>query len=107
MVDFMSRNHGFTAIALAAIALGLASPARAQEPSDIQKQLDELKRGQEQIRKDLDEIKKLLQARPPMAQPTVTAPQPNVRNMPFDIAGNPVKGQSSAGLTLIEFTDYQ
>jgi hypothetical protein len=107
MVDFMSRDHALTAIAVAAITLGLGTPARAQEPSDIQKQLDELKRGQEQIRKDLDEIKRLLQARPPMAQPTVTAPQPNVRNMPFDISGNPVKGLSSAQLTLIEFTDYQ
>ena len=109
MVDFMRRDSAFAAIAAAAIALGtgVGTPAWAQEESDIKKQLEELKRGQEEIRRELDLIKKLLQARPPMAQPTVAPPQPNVKDVAFDISGNPVKGAISAGLTLIEFTDYQ
>jgi hypothetical protein len=109
MVDFMRRDSAFAAIAAAAITLGLGagSPARAQEESEIKKQLDELKRGQEEIRRELDLIKKLLQARPPMAQPTVAPPPPNVKDVAFDVSGNPVKGESSAGLILIEFTDYQ
>lgn len=104
----MRRGGPFaTTIAIGTIALGLGSSLRAQEESEIQKQLEALKKGQEEIRKELDEIKRLLQARPPMAQPTVVAPQPNVKNLAFDISGNPVKGEATAQLTLIEFTDYQ
>jgi hypothetical protein len=107
----MGRRTTFaTALTAAAIALGLGNTVRAQEESEVQKQLEALKKGQEEIRKELDEIKRLLisgQARPPMAQPTVAPPQPDVKDVAFDISGNPVKGESSAELTLIEFTDYQ
>jgi hypothetical protein len=107
IVDFMRSGIRFAAFAAAAIALGLGGTAPAQEESEIQKQLEALKKGQEEIRQELDEIKKLLQARPPMAQPVVQPPQPNVKDVSFDISGNPVKGASSASLILIEFTDYQ
>jgi len=97
-----SRTGKLTAIGLA-LALAATATARGQEP-DTAAQIEELKKGQEQIRQDLQEIKKLIQARPAAA----AAPAgPNVAGKTFDLGDNPVKGASSAKLTLVEFTDYQ
>jgi hypothetical protein len=67
----------------------------------LQKELEALKEGQRSMQKDLEEIKTLLRSRPVAAQPT--SPQ----NVVLNIAGEPLKGEKTARLTLIEFTDYQ
>ena len=99
--------------ALSALSLGLflAFPAFAQEeqrepeiPTSLMKEIEEIKKGQAEIRKELDEIKKLLQAR---TAPTPAPAGPNVEGVLFEIAGNPIRGESTASLVLIEFTDYQ
>ncbi len=102
------RTHALSALSL---GLLLALPAFAQEeergteiPTSLMMEIEEIKKGQAEIRKELDEIKKLLQARP--AQPQLLA-GPNVEGVLFDIAGNPILGESTATLVLIEFTDYQ
>lgn len=75
----------------------------AQEPeTDLQKEIDALKKGQDEIRKELLEIKKLLQNRPP-SRPA----RPNVNGMAFKLGDYPFKGEWTAPLTLVEFTDYQ
>jgi protein-disulfide isomerase len=87
------------------LALALTATATAhgqQTDEDLAAQVEALRKGQEQISKDLQEIKKLLQERP-AARPA----GPNVAGKVFDIGANPVKGPSSAKLTLVEFTDYQ
>lgn len=90
-----------TAAAVSLAALGL--PVFAQQPDEeLSKEIEALKEGQQQIRKELAEIKRLLstqrQARPP---------GPNVKDKVFDLGANPVKGEQTAKLTLVEFTDYQ
>ena len=81
-----------------------AAPALAQESKDdIRKEIDGLKRGQQEILKQLDEIKKLLAARQAPAQPS----GPQVKDLVFNLGANPVKGPATAKVTLLEFTDYQ
>ena len=77
----------------------------AQPEEELARQLAELARGQQEIRGQIAEIKRLLErgggARPaaPMA--------PSVEDRVFDLGANPVKGERTAPLTLVEFTDYQ
>ncbi len=87
---------------LLALATAPASFAQASD-QELQKEIEALKQGQIQIRKDLADIKKLLQQ-----QKSAPAPSgPNVTGKVFDIGANPVKGLPTAKLTLIEFLDYQ
>ncbi len=82
-----------------------AAPVTVAQTSDqeMRKEIEALKQGQHQIRKDLADIKRLLQQ-----QKTPPPPSgPNVAGKVFDIGANPVKGLPTAKLTLIEFLDYQ
>ena len=79
-----------------------ATFAQATE-TELKDEIDALKQGQEQIRKDLEEIKKLLTAR---AQPQRPA-GPDVNGKVFDLGDNPIVGEDTAKITLVEFTDYQ
>ena len=100
-------------IALSVAVLTLASSASFAGKKDLQEEIEELKAGQQQIQKDLAEIKKLLAARPAAAPTPARAPKPtvrrgaNVKDVVFDLGDNPVKGESTAKLTLVEFSDYQ
>ena len=82
--------------ALAAFMAG--SPILAQE--DVRKEIEELKKGQQQILQQLQELKQMLQSqgRPGMV---------NVKDVVFNLGTNPTKGSDKAPLTLVEFTDYQ
>ncbi len=84
------------------LALATAPATQAQSSKKkLRQEIEALKQGQQQIRKDLAEIKKLLQQQK-------SAPSgPNVAGKVFDIGANPVKGLPTAKLTLIEFLDYQ
>ncbi|MGB5294914.1 MAG: hypothetical protein WBP34_08185, partial [Thermoanaerobaculia bacterium] len=70
---------------------------------ELRNEIEALQQGQEQIKKELAEIKRLLQARPAAPAPA----GPNVKDKTFDIGDNPVLGEQTAKLTLVEFTDYQ
>jgi len=76
--------------------------AVAQE-ADVRQQIEELKQGQQQIRRDLAEIKRLLQQAPRGNQ----AARSPVEGRLFQLGENPVVGAAAAKLTLVEFTDYQ
>jgi len=85
------------------IGILLASLASAQQPQttdDLKKDIEALKEGQKAIQKDLQEIKTLLQSRP-------AAPPPPPQNVVLDLGKSPVKGERTAKLTLVEFSDYQ
>ena len=72
------------------------------------REVEALKKGQEEIRKELQEIKKLVKQAPAApAAPARAAAATNVKDKIFDLGTNPIKGKKSAKLTLIEFTDYQ
>ncbi len=88
------------------LMLGLGIPVAAQggAVSELKKEIEALKEGQEAIQKELQEIKNLLRPRQAQAPaPSPVAPADFV----LDVGENPFKGDRSARLTLIEFTDYQ
>ena len=74
----------------------------AEELKGLRKDVEALKEGQTAIQKDLQEIKTLLRARPTAAAPAA-APLEAV----LSLDGAPVKGEKSAKVALVDFTDYQ
>ena len=78
---------------------GFSQPA--EELKGLRKEVEALKEGQTAIQKDLQEIKSLLRARPAAA--AAAAPLEAV----LSLDGAPVKGEKSAKVALVEFTDYQ
>jgi protein-disulfide isomerase len=100
----MRAQRLFSFVALAALAVGAAPRLHAQESdADLRREIEQLKQGQQQIQKQLQELKQLVQARPAAARPA----GPNVEGKIFDLGDNPMRGATSAKLTLVEFTDYQ
>ncbi|MEE8462734.1 MAG: hypothetical protein V3S50_11490 [Acidobacteriota bacterium] len=99
----------FTVICqLSLLTLLYGTPGFAQETSregvnDLKEEIEALKEGQKAIQKELQEIKSLLRAR----QAPAPAPAPPPREVVLDLAGSPFKGDETAKLTLVEFTDYQ
>ena len=97
----MNRTFAIPAMMAFLLSTSGASAACAQSEQQLADEIEALKAGQDQIRKDLAEIKSLL-------QPRAQRPSgPNVLNKIFNLGDNPVQGASTAKLTLVEFTDYQ
>ena len=73
----------------------------ANEVEALKREIEDLKKGQAAIQKDVQDIKKLLSStRTPRA---AAAPrQPTV-----SLKGQPFKGSEQAKLVLVEFSDYQ
>ena len=82
---------------------GLCTAGLAQDTEqDLKQEIEALKQGQQMIRRELQEIKALIRAMQPQ-RPTT----PDVRDVEFNLRDNPVLGEKTASLTLVEFTDYQ
>ena len=94
--------RGSNQLCLGVFILMLVTPGFAQQP-DLQQAIEQLKEGQRAIQQELQEIKQLLQSRRPPARQE----GPNVSGMVFHLRDKPVKGEPTAMLTLMEFTDYQ
>lgn len=92
---------GIGTLILASVFLGAS--AFGQEEGDLRREIEELKRNQQLMQRQLQQILQLLQSQRAPARPSA----PDVKGKVFDIGQNPVKGENSASLTLIEFTDYQ
>jgi protein-disulfide isomerase len=72
----------------------------AQGDSSVAADIQEIKKGQAEIKKELDEIKKLLTPKPaPAAVEKLDAP--------VAIGSIPTRGNARATVTMIEFSDYQ
>jgi protein-disulfide isomerase len=103
------RSFAFVGSVVAAALLLIpttVSPVRADEPADnqeIRQELEALKQGQQEIRRLLQQIQRQLQARQAPSRPA----GPSVEGKTFDLGSNAVKGDAGAGLTLVEFSDYQ
>ena len=101
----MSRHRSKAAAAAILTAALMAGPGFAQD-TDLRDDIEALKKGQQEIQKQLEEVMKLLKERP--AAPAQPARQgPKVEGEVFTLGANPVQGASTAKLTLIEFSDYQ
>lgn len=87
-------------VGLPLIFLFIAPPMMAQQTSieELKKQIEALSQSVKAMQKDLQEIKALLQSRMPAAPP---------QNVVLDLGDHPARGQDTAKLTLIEFSDYQ
>src|SRR5262245_16599143 len=83
-----------------ALTFVLATPGRADQTStdELKQEIDALKAMLQSIQKDLQEVKGMLarQVPPPTGVGTV-----------LDLGAAPVKGEKTAKLTLVEFSDYQ
>ena len=91
-----------THIAICSLLLVLASVPVAAQEDDLRVEVQKLRQGQDELRREIAEIRRLLQQRP-----TPNSGGVNVAGKVFDVGPNPAKGEASADLTLIEFTDYQ
>ena len=91
-------------LGLLALVLLVAPPAWSQPapPDDLKKEIDALSQAVKAMQRDLQEIKALLQGRAPAAP----APTPT-ENVVLDLRDNPARGERTATLTLVEFSDYQ
>jgi len=100
------NTHVITVAMLALVACGLSTTALAagEGEEELKAQVDTLKQGQDEIRKELAEIKKLLQEG---ARAAAAPSGPNVAGKIFSLGENPAKGSSEARIALIEFTDYE
>ena len=78
----------------------IAIAQTGEEFKSLKEEIKALKEGQTSIQKDLQEIKKLLQARP-AGQPA------EFKEAIINIEGAPTKGDMTARLVLMEFSDYQ
>ena len=90
-----------SAVALG-VVLGVSSRSPAQPSAadeQMKKDIEALKAGQQAIQNDLAEIKRLLQSRPVAADA--------LPKDPIAIASEPFKGNGTAKVALIEFSDYQ
>ena len=82
-----------------ALSCSLAAPlALAQQSDDLKKDIESLKESVKAIQKDVGEIKALLQRGQPAAPP---------QNVVLELGKSPFKGERTAKLTLVEFSDYQ
>jgi hypothetical protein len=77
-----------------------------KEVQSLRREVEGLKEGQRGIEKDLQEIKTMLQNRPATAAAAPTAPAVP-QNLVLDLDGAPMKGEKTAKLALVEYTDYQ
>ena len=77
-----------------------ARPALAQGPSneELKKDVQALSDSVKAIRQDLQDIKALLQR---------GGPQPAPQNFVLDLGNHPFRGQPTAKLTMVEFSDFQ
>jgi protein-disulfide isomerase len=96
----MKRRNTSLSVGLVLTCLLSARVASAQPPTteDLKKEIEAVKEGLKAIQKDVQEIKALLQSR-------LAAPPP--QNVVLDLGKNPFKGERTAKLTLVEFSDYQ
>ena len=75
----------------------------SQELRLLERDVDALQDSQRALQKDLQDIKTLLQARPAAGDAPAGEPQ----NVVLKVDGSPFKGEKTAKLTLIEFSDFQ
>ncbi len=89
--------------AAAALALANPHPGFAQTPEEVKalgKQVETLRAGQRDIEGELQGLRVLLQS-------MGDAPSPPLENVVVGVEGAWAKGEKTARLTIIEFTDYQ
>lgn len=96
----MTRDLARGTLRMLLLAGLVTVPAGAQQTQtdDLKKEMEALRETLQAIQKDILEIKGML-ARQAGAR--------SVIGVVLDVASNPFKGEQTAPLTLVEFSDYQ
>jgi len=89
-----------SAVVLGLVLCGSSNGSTQTADDQMKKDIEALKEGQQAIQKDLAEIKRLLQSRPAAAADALPKD-------PVAIASEPTKGNGTAKVAVIEFSDYQ
>jgi len=94
-----SRNRKLS-VGLPLLFLLSMPAAWAQQTSneELKKEIEALSQLVKAMQKDLQDIKAMLQSRAPAAPP---------QNVELELGSNPSRGETTARLTLVEFSDYQ
>lgn len=100
----MNRVKGLMFLLMTCL-VGLAGNAFADEPKSpteksVQEQINDLRKTQEQILKQLDEIKSLLQQRP--IPSTNSAPS----FLSINVHGEPFRGDPKARVAILQYSDF-
>jgi len=82
------------------LAIALTAPAAAQQTTtdDLKKELDSLRVMVEGIQKDVRDLKSMMARQ---------VPPPSGVGAVIDYGNSPTKGERTATLTMVEFSDYQ
>ena len=92
---WLTRTFSTFLMATALTTMGCAQVSER----DLRREIEILKRNQEELRKEVEQLKAIVQGNRPT--------EPNVRDIEFELGDNPIQGDDGALLTLVEFTDYQ
>ena len=95
--NYFSILLGMILMILLFVRPGLSQPG--DELKNLSKDVEELKESQKAMQRDLQQIKSILRGLGLLEE----VPQ----NLFIDISGRPFKGNKTAKLTLIEFSEYQ
>jgi protein-disulfide isomerase len=93
-----SKSNLSLGLAFACLLSAPLALAQQQPTDDLKKDIESLKESMKSIQKDVQDIKALLQRGQP-------APPP--QNVVLELGKSPFKGERTAKLTLVEFSDYQ
>ena len=87
-------------VGLVLVAALWAHPTVAQDASnaELKKEIQALGEAVKAVQKDLQDIKTLLQR---------GGPRPTPQSVVLDLGNHPFKGERTAKLTMVEFSDYQ
>jgi protein-disulfide isomerase len=93
-------------IVLARVSVAAEAPGPAKQNSafGLQQQIDELKRSQERMLKELEEIKSLLRELPTRSELNAQAAAPQAYSL--DVQGEPFRGDNRARVAIIEYSDF-
>src|SRR4051812_8091491 len=82
------------------VLLCAAAPATAQDTKQLQQQIDDLRKGQEQILKQLDEIRSLLNEQRKESKPAPPS------FLSINVHGEPFRGDAKARVAILEYSDF-
>jgi protein-disulfide isomerase len=91
-------NRAVAALTLSSVLVGPVGAQPQSSNEELKKELQTLQEGLKAIQRDLQEIKGMLARQ---------APAPSGIGAVIDFGTSPVKGEQTAKLTLVEFSDYQ
>src|SRR5262249_417451 len=94
-----SRSSLFGALLILMLSAHAAHGQQQPTTAELKRDIEALQQGLKAIQQDLQEVKGLLQARQPSPAPPVA--------VDLELAAYPFKGERTAHVTLVEFSDYQ